>query len=241
MTDEAEERRLATWETCYKSFSCNTTINYQHIRNKAFEARLISRSPFIRRTYSYVRAEFITSTCTRFVSTRPPKIVDSADPGPLLTEVGSFTSDEERTSASNSTPSDKANSSIEVTYPEGGRDAWLVVLGACCGLMASLGIYNTAGVFEVVVSQTILPNEAPSKLGWIFSVYAFVVWICGVQIGPTFDAMGPRSLLVAGTVCTLTGILSLSICTGKISLKGLRSLSLKGIQSITRSSCHSHF
>ena len=36
----------------------------------------------------------------------------------------------------------------EVTYPEGGRDAWLVVLGAWCGLTASLGIYNTAGVFE---------------------------------------------------------------------------------------------
>lgn len=105
----------------------------------------------------------------------------------------------------------------EVTYPEGGRDAWLVVFGAWCGLTASLGIYNTAGVFEVVISKVILPEESPSTLGWIFSIYAFVNWICGVQVGPTFDAIGPRGLIIAGAICTLIGIFSLSFCTSKIS------------------------
>ncbi|PYI10697.1 MFS general substrate transporter [Aspergillus sclerotiicarbonarius CBS 121057] len=101
----------------------------------------------------------------------------------------------------------------EITYPEGGRDAWLVVFGAWCGLTASLGIYNTVGVFEAVVSNVVLPNDAPSTLGWIFSVYAFVNWVCGVQIGPTFDAMGPRALIMAGTICMLAGIFALSVCT----------------------------
>ncbi|KAB8243566.1 major facilitator superfamily domain-containing protein [Aspergillus flavus] len=105
------------------------------------------------------------------------------------------------------------SSSTKVTYPEGGRDAWLVVLGAWCGLIASLGIYNTAGVFEVVVSKVLLPEYSQSTIGWIFSVYAFVNWVCGVQVGPTFDAMGPRSLIIAGTVCTLIGIFALSVCT----------------------------
>ncbi|KAI9697230.1 MAG: hypothetical protein M1836_004794 [Candelina mexicana] len=100
-----------------------------------------------------------------------------------------------------------------VTFPEGGRDAWLVVLGAFCGLTASLGIYNTAGVFEVVISKVILPKENPSPIGWIFSTYAFVNWFCGLQVGPTFDAMGPRALIIAGTICTSIGIFSLSICT----------------------------
>lgn len=111
---------------------------------------------------------------------------------------------------------DPAPVDTEVTYPEGGRDAWLVVLGAWCGLTASLGIYNTAGVFEVVISKVILPEESPSTLGWIFSSYAFVNWICGAQVGPTFDAMGPRALIIAGTICTLIGIFSLSVCIGKI-------------------------
>ena len=111
---------------------------------------------------------------------------------------------------------DPASVDNEIDYPEGGRDAWLVVLGACCGLTASLGVYNTAGVFEVVISKVVLPEETPSTVAWIFSVYAFVNWICGVQVGPTFDAKGPRVLIIAGTVCTLIGIFSLSVCTGNI-------------------------
>lgn len=102
------------------------------------------------------------------------------------------------------------------TYPEGGRDAWLVVFGAWCGLTASLGIYNTSGVFEVVISQVILPQYSASTLGWLFSTYAFVNWIFGVQVGPTFDAIGPRALITAGTVCTLIGIFTLSLCTGRL-------------------------
>jgi MFS family permease len=102
-----------------------------------------------------------------------------------------------------------------IVYPEGGLDAWLVVLGAWSGLTASLGLYNTTGVFSVVISKVLLPDDSSSTLGWIFSVYAFVTWLCGVQIGPTFDAMGPRVLILAGSVCTLVGMLALSFCTGE--------------------------
>jgi hypothetical protein len=121
-----------------------------------------------------------------------------------------------KSSRSPPTTADPAPVNTEITYPEGGWDAWLVVLGAWCGLTASLGIYNTAGVFQVVISELLLPDAAPSTIGWIFSVYAFVNWVCGVQVGPTFDAMGPRALMIAGTICTLIGIFSLSFCTGRI-------------------------
>ena len=117
------------------------------------------------------------------------------------------------------TANDPTPVDTEITYPEGGRDAWLVVLGAFCGLTASLGVYNTAGVFEVVISQAILPEESPSTLGWIFSIYAFVFWVFGVQIGPTFDVMGPRALITAGTICTFIGIFTLSVSTGRINFE----------------------
>lgn len=81
-----------------------------------------------------------------------------------------------------------------------------------------MGIYNSAGVFEVVVSEVLLPEENKSTLGWVFSVYAFVNWVCGAQVGPTFDVMDPRGLLIAGTICTLIGIFSFSFCTGEIYL-----------------------
>ncbi|KAJ6168430.1 hypothetical protein N7497_001273 [Penicillium chrysogenum] len=132
---------------------------------------------------------------------------------PLAGSKYSSPSDVEKPSPHLPTTVDPAPLDIEVTYPEGGRDAWLVVLGAWCGLTSSLGIYNTSGVFEVVISKVILPEASSSTLGWIFSVYAFVNWVCGVQIGPTFDAMGPRALIFAGTICTLIGIFTLSLST----------------------------
>jgi hypothetical protein len=125
-------------------------------------------------------------------------------------------SDNEKASRNTSPTDDRAPLDNEIFYPEGGRDAWLVVLGAWCGLTSSLGLYNTSGVFEVVISRVLLPDVSESSLGWIFSVYAFVNWVCGVQVGPTFDAMGPRALILAGMICTLIGIFTLSVSTGKI-------------------------
>ncbi|KAK6814206.1 hypothetical protein RU639_009956 [Aspergillus parasiticus] len=132
----------------------------------------------------------------------------SSDHGSSLMDVSHTIDEKQETLVDN-----ELYSPTKVTYPEGGRDAWLVVLGAWCGLTASLGIYNTAGVFEVVVSKVLLPEYSQSTIGWIFSVYAFVNWVCGVQVGPTFDAMGPRALIIAGMVCTLIGIFALSVCT----------------------------
>jgi hypothetical protein len=125
-------------------------------------------------------------------------------------------SDNEKASRNTSPTDDRAPLDNEIFYPEGGRDAWLVVVGAWCGLTSSLGLYNTSGVFEVVISRVLLPDVSESSLGWIFSVYAFVNWVCGVQVGPTFDAMGPRALILAGMICTLIGIFTLSVSTGKI-------------------------
>jgi hypothetical protein len=125
-------------------------------------------------------------------------------------------SDNEKASRNTSPTDDRAPLDNEIFYPEGGRDAWLVVLGAWCGLTSSLGLYNTSGVFEVVISRVLLPDVSESSLGWIFSVYAFVNWVCGVQVGPTFDAMGPRALILAGMICILIGIFTLSVSTGKI-------------------------
>ncbi|KAG9696826.1 MFS general substrate transporter, partial [Aureobasidium melanogenum] len=112
---------------------------------------------------------------------------------------------------------EKATSTIQpsdaITYPEGGTQAWLVVLGAWCGLTASIGVYNTTGVFSVIISSSVLPTTSASSLGWIFSIYAFVVWSLGVWVGPCFDVFGPRLLMLAGTCCTLLGMICLSFCT----------------------------
>ena len=100
-------------------------------------------------------------------------------------------------------------------FPEGGLRAWLVVLGSFSGMTASFGVLNSAGVFQVYLSMNQLAHESPSAVGWIFSLYAFLTFFCGVQIGPIFDAYGPRWLVFAGTVCLVGGMFGAAESTSK--------------------------
>ena len=102
-------------------------------------------------------------------------------------------------------------------YPEGGLRAWLVVLGSFSGMLASFGIMNTIGTFQTYLSTHQLASYSPSAIGWIFSLYVFLSFFCGVQIGPVFDAKGPRWIVVSGTVCLLAGIVGVAFSTGSCS------------------------
>lgn len=101
----------------------------------------------------------------------------------------------------------------EITYPEGGVAAWVVAIGSWCSMTAGLGLVNSVGVFEVYVSTSLLPSYSANAIGWIFGIYVFVSYFCGVQIGPIFDAEGPRVLLIVGSACLLVGIFTLGVCT----------------------------
>ena len=100
------------------------------------------------------------------------------------------------------------------SYPEGGLRAWLVVLGSFSGMTASFGLMNTVGTFQVYLSTHQLASYSPSAIGWIFSLYVFLSFFCGVQIGPVFDAKGPRWIVVLGTICLLAGMVGVACSTG---------------------------
>ena len=68
-------------------------------------------------------------------------------------------------------------------YPEGGATAWLVVLGAWCAMIPSMGLLNTVGVLQAWVSENQLHGYSESNIGWIFSAYAFFLYIGGAQVG----------------------------------------------------------
>jgi hypothetical protein len=68
-------------------------------------------------------------------------------------------------------------------YPEGGTQAWLVVVGAWCAMIPSMGLLNTLGVLQAWVSEHQLESYTESNIGWIFSAYAFFLYIFGVQVG----------------------------------------------------------
>jgi MFS family permease len=101
------------------------------------------------------------------------------------------------------------------SFPEGGRDSWLVAIGSWCSMTAALGMVNSVGVLEAYVSTNILTSSSTDSTGWIFGIYVFVSYFCGVQVGPIFDARGPRELMLVGTVFLLVGTFTLGLCTGE--------------------------
>ncbi|KAH8880176.1 major facilitator superfamily transporter [Thozetella sp. PMI_491] len=104
-------------------------------------------------------------------------------------------------------------SSVEAreTYPEGGAQAWLVVLGSWLAMFASLGLLNVLATFQTYIVSHQLSNYDAGTIGWIFSLYTFLSFFLGIYVGPLFDRYGPRWLILAGTVCTVTGLMLLSV------------------------------
>jgi len=100
-------------------------------------------------------------------------------------------------------------------YPEGGFRAWLVVLGSFCAMFASLGIANSLASFQAYISENQLSSHSPGQIGWIFSIYTFLSFACGIYIGPLFDVYGPRWLLLPGSVCVVASMMLLGLCTSK--------------------------
>lgn len=101
------------------------------------------------------------------------------------------------------------------TYPEGGLQAWLVVLGAWLALISSLGIMNTLATFQAYLSEHQLSHYDEGTVGWVFSIYTFVVFFLGLYIGPLFDKYGPRFLILAGTITLAASLVLFSISTRK--------------------------
>ncbi|KAL9021958.1 MAG: hypothetical protein Q9185_000829 [Variospora sp. 1 TL-2023] len=106
-----------------------------------------------------------------------------------------------------------ATTQPEVTYPEGGLQAWLVVLGSFSGMLAAFGLMNIIGTFQAYLITHQLADTSPSTVGWIFSLYVFLAFGCGLQIGPIFDRKGPRWLVFAGSVCLVVGMVGVSEST----------------------------
>ncbi|RYO75004.1 hypothetical protein DL766_008177 [Monosporascus sp. MC13-8B] len=99
------------------------------------------------------------------------------------------------------------------TYPEGGLQAWLVVLGAWCALLAALGLMNSIGTFQTYVATNQLSAYEEGTVGWIFSLYSALAFFCGIYIGPLFDRFGPKWLIFPGSVCVVAAVMIMSACT----------------------------
>ncbi|KNG83739.1 hypothetical protein ANOM_008503 [Aspergillus nomiae NRRL 13137] len=97
--------------------------------------------------------------------------------------------------------------------PEGGREAWLVVLGGWCALFCTFGLVSSVGIFEQYYVAVPLKLHSSSTISWITSVQIFMMNFCAVGFGRLFDNYGPRWLLWGGTVAYVLGLMMVSLST----------------------------
>ncbi|KAK7221625.1 hypothetical protein V2G26_009628 [Clonostachys chloroleuca] len=98
-------------------------------------------------------------------------------------------------------------------FPEGGLRSWICVLGSFIGLVGSMGILNSIGTLQSYLERNQLRDYQPGQIAWIFGVFNFLTFFFGLQIGPIFDARGPRYLLLLGTAFIFGCLISLGFCT----------------------------
>ncbi|RJE25738.1 Oxalate formate antiporter [Aspergillus sclerotialis] len=94
------------------------------------------------------------------------------------------------------------------SYPEGGLRAWLVVFGAWCAMIPSMGLLNSLGMLHAWTSTHQLQECSESSIGWIYGAYGFFLYFAGAQVGPIFDAYGPVYVILPGSI----GIVAAMIC-----------------------------
>ncbi|KAF7899127.1 uncharacterized protein EAF01_008340 [Botrytis porri] len=106
-----------------------------------------------------------------------------------------------------------SDSEDDYKYPEGGLQAWLVVFGSWCGMFCSFGIANSTGSFQAYLASNQLASYSDSQIGWIFSLYSFILFIGGIYIGPAFDVYGPRYLVLPGSILLVLSVFLFGECT----------------------------
>jgi len=102
----------------------------------------------------------------------------------------------------------------DLYYPEGGLQAWTVTLGSFCAMFAAFGLLNSVGTLQAYLAEYQLKRYNQATISWIFSIYLFLVFFCGLQVGPIFDSKGPRMLLIAGAILQIISLMLLGLCTG---------------------------
>lgn len=98
------------------------------------------------------------------------------------------------------------------SYPEGGRAANTVLFGSFCAIMGGLGLMNSIGIFQAWISSHQLVHINEGQVAWIFGIYNFMVFFCGLQIGPVFDAYGPTGLMLSGLVLYIATYVAMGYC-----------------------------
>ncbi|PWN31529.1 MFS general substrate transporter, partial [Meira miltonrushii] len=96
-------------------------------------------------------------------------------------------------------------------FPEGGKDAWLCVLGGCLAFTAGVGFINSFSVFQAYYRSKTLPGHSDDDIAWIGSIQLWGAFFFGLPAGKMSDKFGPKIPLAIGTFFIVFGTMMASI------------------------------
>lgn len=105
-----------------------------------------------------------------------------------------------------------ARESIYHPAPDGGRQAWLVVLGTSLAFFSSWGVLNAYGAFQAYYSTSLLKAASTSTITLIGSMQLFVIYGVGPLVGKITDAYGVAVVMPLGSCLIVLSLLLLSFC-----------------------------
>ncbi|KAI8989624.1 major facilitator superfamily domain-containing protein [Trametes punicea] len=110
------------------------------------------------------------------------------------------------------TPTGSPASLPELEYvPDGGKEAWTVVVGSCLALVASAGMINAYGTFQDYYEKSLLWNSSASSISFIGSLQTFLLYFLGPLVGRIFDAYGSTVLIPLGSAICVLALMMVSL------------------------------
>ncbi|TFK87296.1 MFS general substrate transporter [Polyporus arcularius HHB13444] len=107
-------------------------------------------------------------------------------------------------------PADVEEPQLEYV-PDGGKEAWTVVLGSSLALFASAGMINTYGTFQSYYETTLLPSSSSSSISLIGSLQIFLLYFGGTFAGRIFDAYGTSVMIPLGSFILVFALMMVSL------------------------------
>lgn len=101
----------------------------------------------------------------------------------------------------------------EDSFPEGGKEAWLVVFGAFMLLFPSFGFMVSIGTLQEYWHAHQLAEYTVRDVGWIPSVFVYLALALGIWIGPLFDRYGARWIALTGSTAYAVMTFLLAECS----------------------------
>ncbi|KAI0160623.1 major facilitator superfamily transporter [Xylariaceae sp. FL1272] len=97
--------------------------------------------------------------------------------------------------------------------PDGGLEAWLVLVGAFVIMIYTYGLVNSFGVFQTYYETELLTDRSSSDISWVGSLQAALLSLTGIVSGPLCDMGYVRPMVVAGLLLELLGMFTTSLCS----------------------------